>query len=418
MPSIMIYSQINRFLCFFEVLFCTYGFLFYTGLWWACISESIPFLITPIRYSILIIPLIFLLLRWQTLVKVIPKGGFLWLFFGLCALSIAWSIYPTLTFKGIVQSLLQIAIFGLYFTSRFSPKDQLYIIAFAMSITILGNLLFVFAMPEVGRHVGDKFSGAWKGFYANKNEFSGSMLWSLTVFYLLSFRNTNALVMWLARAGMVLCPILVILSTSVTALVLLVFMYFALMTWYRYRWRGSKTILTFDLSLLSVLLFAGGIIDNWGALAAGLGKDPTMSGRTDIWVATISQINQKPLFGYGFSAFWTEDNPAAQSIGDALFPGFYTYHAHNGFLDILLDSGWFGLALFMAGFLSTWALALKYAYRARSPEDSWPLAVMLLVTFYNVTESSFMTDNLNWLFYVLAYLSMRIWPRQASEMRT
>ena len=123
------------------------------------------------------------------------------------------------------------------------------------------------------------------------------------------------------------------------------------------------------------------------------------------------QINQKPLLGYGFSAFWTEENPAAQSIGDYLHPGFYTYHAHNGFLDIVLESGWVGLLLFMLGFLSTWFMALKYAYRPRFPEDCWPLVVMLIVTTYNLAESSFMISGINWLFYVTAYFSMRIWPR-------
>lgn len=350
--------------------------------------------------------------------QVLPKGGFLWLFFGLCMLSISWSIYPGLTFKGIVQTLLQISAFGLYFTSRFSPKDQLYIIAAAMSITIVSNLFYVFAMPSVGLHVGDKFAGAWKGFYANKNEFSGSMLWALAVFYLLSFKNNNRLVAMLSRVGLALCPVLIILSTSKTALVLFVFWYFALTVWQKYRWQGGKTILTFDLAILSSFVFISGIIGNWVALVSGLGKDPTMSGRTDIWVAAVDQINQRPFFGYGFSAFWTETNPAAQNIGDALYPGFYTYHSHNGFIDILLDSGFLGLILFLAGFISTWALALKYAYRARSSQDSWPLAVMLLVTSYNITESSFMTDNINWLFYVLAYLSMRIWPRESVAAAT
>ncbi len=412
----MLHRQINRLITFTEVLFCAYSFLFYTGFWWATFSETLPVAVTAIRYSILVVSSVFLVLRWQTFLHVLPKGGFLWLFFGLCMLSISWSIYPGLTFKGIIKSLLQISVFGLYFTSRFSPKDQLHIIAAAMGITVISNLFYVFAMPSVGRHVGDKFAGAWKGFYANKNEFSGSMLWALVVFYLLSFKNTNRIVARLARVGLFLCPMLVILSTSKTALVLFIFWYFSITMWQRYRWQGGKTILALDLATLSSFVFIGGIISNWVALVSGLGKDPTMSGRTDIWVAVVDQINQKPFFGYGFSAFWTKANPAAQHIGDTLFPGFYTYHSHNGFLDILLDSGWLGLGLFLAGFISTWALALKYAYKAQSPEESWPLAVMLLVTSYNITESSFMTDNINWLFYVLAYLSMRIWPHEATAI--
>jgi exopolysaccharide production protein ExoQ len=406
----MLHNRINRVLPAFEALFCVHAFLFYTGFWWAVIGENIPFLITAIRYSILIVPLIFLLLRWKTFLHILPKGRFLWIFIGICVLSFFWSDYPGLTLQGIIRALFQISIFGLYFSSRFNPKHQLYIIAAAMGITVVTNLFYVLALPTVGRHVNDKFSGAWRGFYSNKNEFSGAMLWSLVVFYLLSFRASSFTITTIARIGLLLCPVLVILSTSKTALVLFIFLYFALSVWHSYRWKGGQTILMIDLALLASLFLIGSIIDHWTGIVSSLGKDPSMSGRTDIWIATLFQISQKPWFGHGYSGFWTEANPAAQGIGDSLFEGFYTYNAHNGFLDILLDLGWLGLLLFMVGFLSTWALALKYAYRPRASESSWPLAVMLLVTFYNLTESSLMKDSINWVFYVCVYLSVRIWP--------
>lgn len=405
-------SLVRRSLTVFEVIFCIYSFLFYTGLWWAIIGSHVPALMAPIRYAILVGSLTLLLLRWKTLVRIVPKGNVLWLFFGLCFVSLTWSIYPALTIKGSIQALLQVSLFGLYFSSRFSPKDQLRMIGCVMGLTVMINLFYVVALPSIGIHVGDKFHGAWKGFYENKNEFSGMMLWSLVVFYLLSFKNSNRLVTVLARAGLIVCPLLVVLSTSKTALVLFIFLYFSLTICNRYRWYGRQTILAFDLAILSSFLVIGSIINNWGKLMSTLGKDPSMSGRTDIWSAAMIEINHRPWFGYGFSAFWTEDNPAALKIGDSLHPGFYTYNAHNGFVDILLNVGWVGMALFMVGFGLTWLLALKYAYRPSAPEDFWPLAVMLLVTSYNITESSFLTDNLNWVLFVAATLSVRIWPRQ------
>jgi len=411
-------SLVRRSLTVFEVLLCVYSFLFYTGFWWALIGSRIPALMAPMRYAILISTLTLLLLRTKTLVRILPKGNVLWLFFGLCFISLTWSIYPELTLKGSIQALLQVALFSLYFSSRFSPKDQLRIIGFVMGLTVMVNLFYVVALPSVGIHMGDKFHGAWKGFYENKNEFSGTMLWSLVVFYLLSFKNSNRLVAVLARVGLIVCPLLVILSTSKTALLLFIFLYFSLTIWNRYRWYGRQTILTFDLAILSSFLVIGSITNNWEKLMSTLGKDPSMSGRTDIWSAAMIEINHRPWFGHGFSAFWTEENPAALNIGNSLHPGFYTYNAHNGFIDILLDVGWVGLALFMVCLGLTWLLALKYAYRPSAPEDFWPLAVMLLVTSYNIAESSFLTDNLNWVFFVSAALSVRIWPRQRLAQST
>lgn len=240
-------------------------------------------------------------------------------------MSVMWSIFPGLTIEGFLQGIVQVTLFALYFSSRFSPKDQLRIIGVSMAITVIVNMAYVVVMPSVGIHVADKFAGAWRGLYKNKNQFSGAMLWSLVVFFLLSFKDSNQLATLLARVGLVICPILVILSTSKTALVLFIFLYGSLTLWNLYRWHGSKTILMLDLGGLASFLVIGGIINNWTTITSFLGKDPTMSGRTDIWQAAIVQVTQRPLLGYGFSAFWTEDNPAAVWIGDSLHKGFYTY---------------------------------------------------------------------------------------------
>ena len=41
-----------------------------------------------------------------------------------------------------------------------------------------------------------------------------------------------------------------------------------------------------------------------GLLLGVLGKDETLTGRTDIWVELLRAIEQKPALGYGYLAFW------------------------------------------------------------------------------------------------------------------
>ncbi|MGB3572337.1 MAG: O-antigen ligase [Phormidesmis sp.] len=409
--------QLYKALTIFEILFCIYGLLFYTELLFAVIGSFLPGVMGAVRYSIFGISFVLLLLRPKTLFRILPRISLFWLFYGFCGLSILWSIFPELTTKGFLQVIVQITLFSLYFVSRFSPKDQLRIIGVAMAITVMVNMFYVAAIPAIGIHIGDKFDGAWKGFYQNKNQFSGMMLWALAVFSLLSFKDTNKFVVTLGRLGLLICPMLVILSTSKTALVLFIFLSSSLILWNTYRWRGGKTILMLDLGMLTSFWVIGGIVVSWGNLTSALGKDPTISGRTEIWAAAITMIRQRPLLGYGFSAFWTEDNPSALWIGASLHEGFYPSHAHNGFIDILLDIGWIGMALFLVVFLSTWLAALKYAYRPGSPEDFWPLAVMLLVTSYNLTETSLLRVGIDWLFFIMAALSMQIWSQTNAYSR-
>ncbi len=236
-------------LTLFEVLFSVYGFLFYTDTWWALFGETIPPVYSAIRYSILGVPLILLLLRGKTLLRVFTKGSLLWIFISVCVFSLAWSINPDLTTKGILRITLQISVFALYFSSRFNPKDQLYIIGSALGITVMVNLFYILAMPSVGIHAGDKFDGAWKGFYESKNEFSGSMLWAAIVCYIINLKDSNPFAKRITRIGGFLCPALILLSTSKSALVIFLALYVAIALLNKYIWQGSKSFLLIDIAI-------------------------------------------------------------------------------------------------------------------------------------------------------------------------
>jgi exopolysaccharide production protein ExoQ len=75
-----------------------------------------------------------------------------------------------------------------------------------------------------------------------------------------------------------------------------------------------------------------------------LGKDATLTGRTDLWEFVKICISQRPLLGWGFSAFWLSTNPAAAEISTNL--GWSVPQAHNGLYELLLEVGGVGASLF------------------------------------------------------------------------
>jgi exopolysaccharide production protein ExoQ len=75
-----------------------------------------------------------------------------------------------------------------------------------------------------------------------------------------------------------------------------------------------------------------------------LGKDATLTGRTDLWEFVKICISQRPLLGWGFSAFWLPTNPAANEISMNL--GWSVPQAHNGLFELLLEVGGVGASLF------------------------------------------------------------------------
>jgi len=96
-----------------------------------------------------------------------------------------------------------------------------------------------------------------------------------------------------------------------------------------------------------------------------IGKDPTLTGRTYLWAYVLIEIAQTPLLGYGYSVFWSPNNAAAAEISTIL--GWTVAHAHNGLLEMLLNVGIVGTALFI--FL--WARNVRLALQClRTPEKA------------------------------------------------
>jgi O-antigen ligase len=76
-----------------------------------------------------------------------------------------------------------------------------------------------------------------------------------------------------------------------------------------------------------------------------VGKDPTLTGRTELWQYALADIWQRPLLGWGYSAFWTPANEAAMEISLKLH--WFVPQAHNGLLEILLAIGAAGAGYFI-----------------------------------------------------------------------
>ena len=105
-----------------------------------------------------------------------------------------------------------------------------------------------------------------------------------------------------------------------------------------------------------------------------IGRDPTLTGRTDLWAYVLTDIAQKPLLGWGYAAFWSPNDPAALEISNVL--KWYVPQAHNGVLEMLLNIGLVGTAFFI--FL--WARNVWLALRClRTPQKG--LAISSLLSF-------------------------------------
>lgn len=121
--------------------------------------------------------------------------------------------------------------------------------------------------------------------------------------------------------------------------------------------------------------FLGGT--NVAVFSANLGRDETLTGRTEVWADVLPAMKQQPVLGYGFGSFWTDARREQYDIPTA----------HNGYLDILLEIGWVGLALYTLWLLS----CARQLHRALAQDYAWAsfaICFLLMSLAYNATESA------------------------------
>lgn len=154
------------------------------------------------------------------------------------------------------------------------------------------------------------------------------------------------------------------------------------------------------------IVLAGGLLFLFGGestVASALGRKSNLSGRTDIWAASLAAAGN-PIFGTGFESFW---NVNIEKVARGL-PGYWEIHnlvsAHNGYIQIYLDLGWIGVCLIAWIIMSGYRRAAK-AFE-RDPElASLMLAYVTTATFYSITEAGFRTLTPSWFFLLLAVVS-------------
>lgn len=140
-----------------------------------------------------------------------------------------------------------------------------------------------------------------------------------------------------------------------------------------------------------------------------LGKDLTLTGRIPLWQALWPWLANRPLAGYGFDAFWQPVvNPGVPELW--AWVGWEQHHAHNGYIQLLLDVGLVGALLTTAFLVRTGWLALSRL--AIDPQDryaKWSLMVLCFVVVLNIAESVLIQRaSLYWMLMVAVFVRMSL----------
>jgi O-antigen ligase len=295
--------------------------------------------------------------------------------FILGVLSIFWSVNPDFT---IVKMLIWVTAFMAFYTAYKLDitednlrKLSFYLIIAGGSIAAIGILQYLFDPFTLTQAANPSST------FGNKNMATQpiSMIFPLVAFVVLNKKSTVK-VMWIAailgalmltfnfytstRASWIAILVEVILMSSLLIIKRKSFSEFA-------SWNKQKTI----IALTAVAVFLALInfnehgfhpmwekaSANFNRLTSSIQNDKSL--RYQIWTVAGQMIADKPFFGSGMGTWF-------QNVVNEGYSGYvinYVQRVHNDLIEIAVEIGIVGLAIFMAGVVAIiwaiWAIILK-----------------------------------------------------------
>jgi exopolysaccharide production protein ExoQ len=332
------------------------------------------------------------------------RNRWLFIFFIYLGLSCLWSDYPFVALKRWIKDIGNVIMVLVVLSDQNPTQAAKFLLARSCYVLLSLSVLLIKYYPEVGRAydpwVGTAF---YTGVTTDKNMLgmtlfgcSLSLVWML----LQPDRRRTGLKGRMDYFVLLLMGVMAawLLQQAHSSTALLCTVVGALVIWLT-RFRRIRAHLgVYAASLGAILVVLNLVVNVPEALAGLLGRDMTLTGRTDIWSALLKE-GTDPLFGVGYYSFWLGDRVAKLS---ASF--FYSLNeAHDTYLETYLNSGLIGLALLFAVILSA-GIRIKREAMKSDPFGAFRLACFLPMLFYGITEAWMNRLGILWFLFLLVVM--------------
>ena len=334
------------------------------------------------------------------------------LFFAYCAASIIWSDYAAVAFKRWTKALGDLVMVMVVLTDLDPFAAIRRVFARTAFVLIPVSVLLVKYYPDLGRGY-DPWT--WTPYYGGVAIGKNSLGYVCLVFglaslwrFLSTFSDADRVhrVNWRLAHGAVLLMTLWLFWQAGSATSFACFFLGAALLAITTVPAFARTTATphFVLGVFACMAFTILFLNADAGLVQAMGRDSTLTGRTELW-STLGRMIVDPLVGTGFESFWLGERVSR-------LWSVYWWHprqAHNGYLEVLLNLGWFGLASIAVVF--AWGYRNITADFRRNPEAArLRLAFLVVALVYNVTEAAFKMMHPVWIALLLA-VAVPIRPR-------
>lgn len=351
--------------------------------------------------TLLVAALVVLIVRHRRVGPLLRKNGLILLYFSFCLVSIAWSDFAFVAFKRWIKALGDLGIILVILTES-DPWAALKRVLTRVGFLIFPlSVLFVAFYPGIGEILTQSWTMEPVGVATQKNELGLDCMMYGVFFVWMTLsvyreRQHPSRYRRLLAHGMIVIMIIWLLSqcqsmTSISGLVSA-----AAVTWIASRRSRGPVIVHLSVILVLAVAVTALFFDPGGGMIGALGKDPTIHGRTEIWAAVLG-LHTNPLIGTGFESFWLGSRLERMW---AVMPNFYMNEAHNGYLEVYLNTGWTGIC-FIALLVMTGYMRAITGIRRNAENASMFLGFLLCTLFYAFSEAAFKSLTVSWTFLLL-----------------
>lgn len=338
-------------------------------------------------------------IEWRGLLPVSLLAFLAW-----CVLSVIWSQYHWATLGGLAY-LAAFTLLALYIALL---RDTIQIVrafgdvlrfalALSLAIEVLSGLLIdtpIHFLQVLGKL--DEL-GPIQGITGARNQ-----LGILAVIALITFGTefrTHTIPRWLSMGSIGGAGIALLLTRSPLAIGALLVVCLAAVALYGLRRVAPERKRFWQLALLITTVMVGALA--WafrGVVVTTFNAGGDLTYRLDVWRRAWELVAIRPLQGWGWIGTWREDIAPFQ-----LFTSLSARDetsASNAYLDVWLQLGLVGLAIFVGvvglAFVRSWLLAS----RQRSIVYAWPALILVALMTTALAESSMLVE-FGWLTFVV-----------------
>jgi len=167
---------------------------------------------------------------------------------------------------------------------------------------------------------------------------------------------------------------------------------------------SRKPLIIILLLLLTIILLLGK--DLYVEILIALGRDPGLTGRTELWDWAIKFFLQSPIFGWGYGGIFSDAINAPANIFNA--NAYYKApHFHNGYLQALSELGIVGSSILFFMMIFVFIKSLIFYYSTKNINFILSFIIIVLLMIAATGMNLFMRYNdLSIFLLVYFYLTL------------